>query len=351
MTQPPLVSPDVDLRDFGFMPVDIGRLFGSRFHSASTDGEWRAGMTLWLKSYHQVPAASVPDDDVDLARLAEFGRDVKAWLKVKQGALRGWIKCDDGRLYHPVVAEKALEGWLEKLGQRKSSAAGNAKRYNQTFDAAPYDAAIETALGMLLKLNPSSRLLARRLPKQSQRAPDGSNDGSPDSVPSRSQGTGKGREGKGSSFETSSNEPRARDGETPFERFWAAWPHRVKRKAAEEAFAPVADKIEAILAGVKRYLANRVKDQPWPDPANWLNDQRWEDEPASRTVTALKGRPSIDDKRRGLSGFYHLQHTPQGQAWNDQARREGRSQVWDADGGWPFPSEWPPGHERSLGAG
>jgi len=112
MTSPP-VPADLDLRDFLFMPIDIARLFDSEFHAQSSDAEWRAGVTLWLKSYHQVPASSIPDDDVACARLAELGRDVKAWRKVKAAALRGWIKCDDGRLYHPVVAEKALEGWIE----------------------------------------------------------------------------------------------------------------------------------------------------------------------------------------------------------------------------------------------
>jgi hypothetical protein len=175
----PLVGPEIDLRDFPFMPVDIGRLFGSEFHALSDDGAWRAGMTLWLKSYHQVPAASIPDDDVALARLAELGRDVKAWRKVKGGALRGWVKCNDGRLYHPVVAEKALEGWIEKLSQRKSSAAGNAKRYGQTFDPTPFDASIESAIGRLAALNPSSRSLAKRIPKTSRRENAGSADGHP----------------------------------------------------------------------------------------------------------------------------------------------------------------------------
>ena len=199
----PLVPPQVDLRDFPYMPIDIVRLFGSEFHARSDDGAWRAGITLWLKSYHQVPAASVPDDDVALARLAEFGRDVKSWLAVKDGALRGWVRCSDGRLYHPVVAEKALEAWLDKLGQRKSSAAGNAKRYHQIFDPAPFDAAIEQACGMLSGLNPSSRHLAKRPPVASQtrpepspdRTPDGTPDGTPDDLPSGSQGNL--REGKG----------------------------------------------------------------------------------------------------------------------------------------------------------
>lgn len=113
----PLVPADCDLRDFQFMPVDIVRLFGSRFHAISSDAEWRAGVTLWLKSFHQVPAASLPDDDIELCRLAELGRDVKAWRKLRANALHGWVLCSDGRLYHPVVAEKASEAWRSKLAR------------------------------------------------------------------------------------------------------------------------------------------------------------------------------------------------------------------------------------------
>src|SRR5215204_6616482 len=102
----PLTPAECDLRDFAFMPLDIVRLFGSEFHALANDTEWRAGVTLWLKSFHQVPAGSLPNDDVALARLAEFGRDLRSWKKVKTGAMRGWRLCSDGRLYHPVVAEK-----------------------------------------------------------------------------------------------------------------------------------------------------------------------------------------------------------------------------------------------------
>jgi hypothetical protein len=113
------VPVDVDLRDFAYMPVDIVRLFGSEFHAKANDAEWRAGMTLWLKSFHQVPAASVPDDDTLLARLAEMGRDLRAWRRVRSMALHGWTRCSDGRWYHPVVAEKALEAWRAKVDRRE----------------------------------------------------------------------------------------------------------------------------------------------------------------------------------------------------------------------------------------
>lgn len=115
----PLTPPDCDLRDFAFMPLDAGRLFGSEFHAIASDSEWRAGVCLWLKSWHQVPAASLPNDDTMLCRLAEYGRDIRTWRKVRDVALRGWILCDDGRLYHETVAQKAVEAWERKQAFRK----------------------------------------------------------------------------------------------------------------------------------------------------------------------------------------------------------------------------------------
>ena len=197
MTTPdaPPVPTNVDLRDFPFFPIDIARFFGSEFNAINDDGAWRAGMTLWMKSFHQVPAGSIPDDDNAQARLAELGRDLKTWHKIKGAALRHWIKCSDGRLYHPVVAEKALEAWIEKLGQRKSSAAGNAKRHGHDLDPAVFDAEIMVATRMLAALNPNSRLLTRRSKKSAISPPNGNDrpfwphpDGTPDQLPSGSQG-------------------------------------------------------------------------------------------------------------------------------------------------------------------
>jgi hypothetical protein len=66
---------------------------------------------------------------VTLARLLGFGRDVKCWKKVRSaGGLRGWIKCSDGRLYHPVVAEKAREAWLSKIAHRARTEAARRAR-------------------------------------------------------------------------------------------------------------------------------------------------------------------------------------------------------------------------------
>lgn len=104
LPDPPIVEA-VDLRSTRYMGIDIPRLFGSRFHAISNDSEWRAGVTLWLKSLHQFPAGSLPDDDIELCRLAELGRDIERWHSLREVALHGWYRCSDGRLYHDVIAE------------------------------------------------------------------------------------------------------------------------------------------------------------------------------------------------------------------------------------------------------
>lgn len=119
---PPLTPAGCDLRDFPHTPLFRSRLFGSSFHAQATDAEWRAGVTLWLKSWDQVPAGSLPENDIELCRLAELARDLKSWKKHKGGALRGWILCSDGRLYHPVVAEGVNNAIEAKLKQRLKTA-------------------------------------------------------------------------------------------------------------------------------------------------------------------------------------------------------------------------------------
>lgn len=114
----PLTPPDCDLRDFAFMPLDVVRLRDSDLVAMESAEAFRAAVMLWCASWHQLPAASLPDDDRVLANLAGYGRVVKEWQKERDGALRGWVKCSDGRLYHPVVAEKAIEAWREKAEYR-----------------------------------------------------------------------------------------------------------------------------------------------------------------------------------------------------------------------------------------
>ena len=114
----PLTPKDADLRAFEFMPLDVSRFRKSRALAILPAEHFMPWFSLILESWHQLPAASIPDDDVELAALAGFGRQMDQWLQARDGALYGWVKCSDGRFYHPVVAEKANEAWLSRLNER-----------------------------------------------------------------------------------------------------------------------------------------------------------------------------------------------------------------------------------------
>jgi len=127
----PLVPPEVDLRDFGFMPVDVVRVRDSRLNAEQSPAENWAAFLLWCASWHQVPAGSIPDSDVWQATQAGYARRGKIdpeWHEIRDGARRGYVTCSDGRLYHPVVCEKALEAWQSKVARHARTAAATAAR-------------------------------------------------------------------------------------------------------------------------------------------------------------------------------------------------------------------------------
>ncbi|MEM5296948.1 DUF1376 domain-containing protein [Burkholderia sp. JPY481] len=125
----PLTPPDCDLRNFPYMPLEVARLCDSDLAALESPEACWAALLLWCKAWHQVPAASLPDDDRVLAKLTGYQRSPQAWLSIRAGALRGWVKCADGRLYHPVVAEKAREAWLAKLTQRFKTECARIKKH------------------------------------------------------------------------------------------------------------------------------------------------------------------------------------------------------------------------------
>jgi len=332
----PLVPANVDLRDFPYMPVEVERLFGSEFHAQANDSEWRAGVTLCLKSFHQVPAASLPSDDVALARLAELGRDVRAWRRIKRRALRGWVRCGDGRIYHRVVAEKALEAWIEKLAQRKSGGTANAKRWGSEFDLAALDQELDEAVRRLTSLNANSRVFARRfvkehiartnlLKEQGATSPGGIAAG----VPAGSQGKGRDNNpysplsgdlplNDGTLIEgesSTSTSPTSSDDWPPdaFEQWWSIYPRKDARKIAHAAFNKLrkGGSISfADLMGKTLILSNtpkgrnetaKLRQDIRPQPATFLNQERFNDPP--ETWGAAKNTTHSAENIRGPESF------------------------------------------------
>ena len=123
----PLTPIDCDLRGLPFMPLHGERLIESDLFFLSTGEEFKAAVALWWASWKQVPAASLPDNDRVLAGLARVA-DAKRWPKVRETALRGWVLCSDGRLYHPVVAEVALQAWADRQAHREARASDTERK-------------------------------------------------------------------------------------------------------------------------------------------------------------------------------------------------------------------------------
>lgn len=181
------------------MMLNIGRLRGSAFDAILDDAAWRAGVNLWMSSWHQVPAGSLPSDEASLIKAAGLGRDVRAWRRIRDLAMHGWLLCDDGLYYHPTVAETVLDAWLTKLVQRLSSGHGNATRHGVHFDPVPLIEDIRRASEMLERLDPKAEALTKTsikkaragilpgdVPTGRKRVPSGENSGG-----KRSQGKGR----------------------------------------------------------------------------------------------------------------------------------------------------------------
>ena len=116
------------------MPLDVARLRDSDLASDESPEACWAAVLLWSASWHQIPAASIPDNDNWIAKQAGYaqrGKIAKEWAAVRPGALRGWVLCSDGRMYHPVVAEKARDAWQAKNEQRWRTECARIKKHNQ----------------------------------------------------------------------------------------------------------------------------------------------------------------------------------------------------------------------------
>lgn len=136
LPQPPIPA-DADLRHFPCVSINAADLRNSDMAIEGDPADNWFCMILMMAAWHQLPAGSLPDDDAKLAYLAGMGRDLRGWKKRRKGALRGWVLCSDGRLYHPMLVEAVQEA-LQK-SQRGRRSAEN--RWN--LDAPSFDQPLE----------------------------------------------------------------------------------------------------------------------------------------------------------------------------------------------------------------
>ena len=79
-----------------------------------------------------------------------------------------------------------------------------------------------------------------------------------------------------------------------FVEFWTVWPNKVGKPDAMRAFERTAKRLDynlpVILEGITRYVRDKPADRPWLNPATFLNQERWSDQPAALFAASAKPR-------------------------------------------------------------
>lgn len=130
----PLTPPTCDLRGLEWMPMYGDRLLGSDTWLMAGVEARAAMFPLWWGAWKQCPAGSLPDQDRALAQIAGYGSAVAAWQAVRDEALRGWVLCSDGRLYHPTVCALALDAMERRTKERERKATWRSRKPGQNAD-------------------------------------------------------------------------------------------------------------------------------------------------------------------------------------------------------------------------
>lgn len=294
----PLVLPHINLKDVPAVLLDIDRLLESDFWLSTNGEECRAGMCLWLKSFRQLPAGSLPDDDTSLSRLCQLAP--AHWADVREKALHGWIKCDDGRLYHRVIAEKVLLMHTYRLVQRLRGAKGMEVRYNIERDAGNDSVTLMHEIHACLELlealsaaeakkfrekyartltssalQTSGRRSTVKAPPQRDllgESPVAAGNpeavvASPKPAPARKQRPAK---ATGTTYSSA------------FVEFWNAYPRKDKKQEAAAAWMKQAldDELPNILSDIRKRKSSpewlKSDGQFIPQPPSYLNKRRWD---------------------------------------------------------------------------
>lgn len=115
----PLVPPEVNMGGNDWFPLYHRRLRKSRWWRIASDTARSRNVDLWCHAFEETPAGSLPDDDLELAEAAGFGRDIAAFQAIKVDIMAPWTLCRDGRWYHPSLCEVVLEAWGRTSERRR----------------------------------------------------------------------------------------------------------------------------------------------------------------------------------------------------------------------------------------
>jgi hypothetical protein len=83
-----------------------------------------------------------------------------------------------------------------------------------------------------------------------------------------------------------------------FDQFWAEYPHKTGKPDAMKAFRKVrqGSALSEIMVGLRRYVQTKPTDRPWLNPATFLRQERYRDQPAA--VAQANGLAAAREKLR-----------------------------------------------------
>ena len=115
--------------------------------------------------------------------------------------------------------------------------------------------------------------------------------------------------------------------ESGFDDWYSRYPNKVGKPAAKTAYSKALKKVspEVLTEGLSRYLA-KTDDRQWCNPATWLNQERWTDEPA----VVARGSP------HPLRGLAAVQERIKRDIENDQRTNGSGGSDQSDDVGFPF---------------
>lgn len=81
-----------------------------------------------------------------------------------------------------------------------------------------------------------------------------------------------------------------------FDEWWAEQPNKVGKPIAKAAYAKALTKATQaqLILGLRTYIAGKPAERQWLNPSTWLNQERWNDQPA---LVQNNAKPTIEDKR------------------------------------------------------
>lgn len=313
----PLTPSDCDLSAYDWFPLKHKRLMRSAWWLRASDRAKALNIELWCAAYEEVPAASLPDDDVALSEIAGFGRrDLTAWLAIKDEVMAPWVLCSDGRWYHETLAEVANEAWVsrqeilkareaERLRKQARKAGAGASRSGGKGEVSGGKDEISggksgrSAGGAAEFQRTSGGIPPENALKGQDRTVEEEADASPSDARGRAAG---GEEAADAAFEAIS--------QVYAEQVIRG---RGSRSGARQAFLALSpDERAAAAAAVKRYAEAR----PWgsngpPGLHRFLTDGVWRDFVVSASVTDLvwRGPPElraavVSEKDEGFARSY-----------------------------------------------